>query len=229
MFLLEESMDFIQAIEERHSVRSYNNTPISNETVEILNAFIKECNIESGLNVQLVLNEPNAFNCLMAHYGKFSGVSNYIAIVGNKSKSIYEKIGYYGEKIVLYAQTLGLNTCWVALTYKKQKQKVLINEGEKIHVVISIGYGVNNGCARKSKGIYEVCAKKDYPKWFVEGIKCALLAPTAMNQQKFYFALSGNNEVSVKSRKGFYSKMDLGIVKLHFEIGAGLENFTWKN
>lgn len=59
-------------------------------------------------------------------------------------------------------------------------------------------------------------------------MKAALLAPTAMNQQKFRFTLSGN-EVSAKSTGGFYSKMDLGIVKFHFEEGAGRENFTWKN
>ncbi|MFR4700307.1 MAG: nitroreductase, partial [Christensenellaceae bacterium] len=32
-------------------------------------------------------------------------------------------------------------------------------------------------------------------------------------------------KVSARATGGFYSKRDLGIVKYHFEIGAG--NFSW--
>lgn len=76
---------------------------------------------ESGLHMQLVLDEPKGFDGFMAHYGKFSGVKNYIAVIGKKGRDLEEKCGYYGEKVVLYAQRLGLNTCWVALTYSKIK------------------------------------------------------------------------------------------------------------
>lgn len=64
------------------------------------------------------------------------------------------------------------------------------------------------------------------PEWFEKGMKSALLAPTATNQQKFLFTLD-QNHVSVRSTGGFYSKVDLGIVKYHFEVGAGIENFHW--
>ncbi len=221
-------MDILNAIYSRHSVRNYIDRQLDIETINKLNEFIYKCNIESGLNIQLITDEPKAFDCFLAHYGKFSGVKNYFAIVGNKNKSIYENIGYYGEKIVLYAQTLGLNTCWVALTYKKITEKIKINKGQKLHVIISVGYGQTQGNGRKSKNCYDVCKKSDYPEWFKKGINCALLAPTAMNQQKFYFSLTEPNQVNIKSRAGFYSKMDLGIVKYHFEIGAGKENFIWK-
>ena len=64
------------------------------------------------------------------------------------------------------------------------------------------------------------------PDWFGRGVEAALLAPTAMNQQKFLFTLDGS-KVSSKAGMGFYTKLDLGIVKYHFEIGAGRENFRW--
>ena len=64
------------------------------------------------------------------------------------------------------------------------------------------------------------------PTWFLQGIDAALLAPTAINQQKFTFSLQGNT-VSAKAGIGFYSKIDLGIAKYHFEVGAGKENFRW--
>ena len=46
--------------------------------------------------------------CLL--YTSFSGVKNYIALIGKKSPNLEEACGYYGEKIVLRAQQLGLNT-----------------------------------------------------------------------------------------------------------------------
>jgi hypothetical protein len=222
-------MDLLKVISERHSVRDYCDEPLNDKIINKLNEFIVSCNRESGLNIQLVTNEPQAFNCLMAHYGKFRGVSNYFAIVGKKTKKLYEDIGYFGEKLVVYAQGLGLNTCWVALTYKKIKDKIKINRDEKLHLVIAVGYGKTQGNVRKSKGFYDVCKKADYPDWFVNGVKCALLAPSAMNQQKFYLYLEDKNIVRAKAGTGFYSKMDLGIIKYHFQVGAGKENFKWKD
>ena len=159
----------------------------------------------------------------MARYGKFSGVKNYNAMVGKKGADLSEKVGYYGQKLVLFAQTLGLNTCWVALTYKKVKTAYKIEEGEKLALVIAIGYGATQGVPHKSKSINAVSnADENSPEWFVNGVKAALLAPTAMNQQKFFFTLK-DGEVTAKPGLGFYAKVDLGIVKYHFELGSGVK------
>ena len=143
-------MDLLQAMKERHSVRSYEEKSIEAGTVEKLRSFIKECNKESGLHMQLVLDEPHAFEGFMAHYGKFSGVRNYIALIGRKGNDLEEKCGYYGEKVVLYAQTLGLNTCWVGLTYSKVKSALQIDPEEKLCLVIAIGYGQTQGVSHNS-------------------------------------------------------------------------------
>ena len=177
--------------------------------------------------MQLVLDEPQAFDSFMAHYGKFSGVKNYIAIIGKKSANLEEISGYYGEKVVLSAQQLGLNTCWVAMTYSKTKGAFEFREGEKLCCVIAIGYGKTQGVPHKSKTIEKVSkVNGNMPDWFRKGVEAALLAPTAVNQQKFQFALDGN-KVSAKAGMGFYSKIDLGIAKYHFEIGANVKNFIW--
>lgn len=220
-------MDLMEAMKARHSVRQYMDKPLEKKAVEELQAEIDACNQESGLHIQLVRNEPKAFDGFMAHYGKFSGVINYIAMIGKKGPDLEEKCGYYGERLVLKAQQMGLNTCWVAMTYSKIKTAFRIDDGEKLCIVISIGYGKNQGSAHKIKTADEV-VKGDgaQPEWFRAGVEAALLAPTAMNQQKFTFALSGNR-VSVKAGIGFYTKIDLGIVKYHFEAGAGTEHFVW--
>lgn len=221
-------MDLLEAINERHSVRQYTDKPLDAEVTAALQREIDICNQEGGLHIQLVTNEPKAFDGFMAHYGKFSGVSNYFAMIGKKTADLDEKCGYYGERLVLKAQQMGLNTCWVALTYSKIKSAFHIDDGEKLCIVIALGYGENQGTAHKSKPVGKV-VKIDgtAPSWFKRGTKAALLAPTAMNQQKFLLTLK-DNKVSAKAGLGFYSKIDLGIVKYHFEIGAGKDKFEWE-
>ena len=119
----------IELMSKRHSVRNYSDQVISDEMIEKMQIMIKECNQKSGLSIQLIQNEPKAFDSFMAHYGKFQGVSNYIALIGKKGKDMEEICGYYGEKIVLYATELGLQTCWVYSTYKKVKSAMKIAEG----------------------------------------------------------------------------------------------------
>lgn len=221
-------MTIMEAITNRHSVRSYQDKAIPADIVAALAKEIAACNAEGGLHIQLVTNEKDAFAGFMAHYGKFSGVQNYIALIGKKSADLDEKLGYYGERIALAAQRLGLNTCWVAMTMRKGivRKNCTIASGEKLVCVLSLGYGTTQGAAHTSKAMEALCDAGQKPVWFVQGMEAVLLAPTAMNQQKFLFSLKGN-QVSAKSTGGFYSKVDLGIVKYHFEIGAGKENFTW--
>ena len=222
-------MDLMEAMSARHSVRQYQDIPLPEELCSALRDEIALCNQESGLHIQLVTHEPKAFDSFMAHYGKFSGVQNYIALIGEKSADLEERLGYYGERLVLLAQTLGLNTCWVAMTFGKgaAKSRCTIAPGEKLVCVLSLGYGATQGVAHKSKPMEALCQVEGaMPDWFRQGTEAAMLAPTAMNQQKFRISFSGNT-VTAKSLGGFYSKTDLGIVKYHFEVGAGKENFTW--
>ena len=217
----------MEAIRQRHSVRQYTDKPLGEDVIRPLEEEIAAYNKESGLHIQLVKNEPKAFDSFMAHYGKFSGVSNYFALAGPKGPELDEKCGYYGERLVLKAQQLGLNTCWVAMTYSKGKAVFSTAPGEKLCIVIALGYGENQGIAHKSKPFEKIAsAEGQIPSWFRSGAEAALLAPTAMNQQKFKFELHGS-QVTAKAGLGFYSKIDLGITKYHFEIGAGKENFTW--
>ena len=125
-------MTILDAIKERYSVRSYKDIPIPKTVVAEVNQEIDRCNRESGLNIQLITDEERAFGGMMAHYGKFSGVKNYIALVGKKSADLDEKIGYYGERAAIKAQMLGLNTCWVAMTFSKRKCGAVVNRGEKL-------------------------------------------------------------------------------------------------
>lgn len=231
-------MDYLEAIRARHAVRKYQTKPIEAEKLAEIQELIDECNRESGLHIQLVTNEPLAFSTGVFKYGQFSGVSNYLVLAGpKKGEDVKEKIGYYGQKVVLLMQALGLNTCWVALTFKNVKDAYQLRPGETLHLVVACGYGETDGVQHPQKRTVEDLSKdarttqgQPLPDWFLCGMEGALLAPTAMNQQKFVITLHDHNEVSAKAKFDLFGNAayDLGIVKCNFEIAAGKENFRWR-
>ena len=227
-------MTLQEAIEARHSVRAYKEKPLAEDVVKVLEEQIADLNQEGNLHIQFILNEPKAFLGTLAKYGKFRGVTNYIVMAGKKADDLDERVGYYGEHLVLLAQTLGLNTCWVGLSYSKVPGTYVLDEGEKIACYIAIGYGETPGVGHKIKTVEQVSNASDItPSWFKKGVEAALLAPTAVNQQKFSFEYVGmeNSRHKILAKRGFsmigYTQMDLGIAKYHFEIGANNGNFDW--
>ena len=228
-------MTIQEAIEARHSVRAYTGQPLAADVVEVLEEKIRELNEKGHLHMQLIRNETKAFQGKLAKYGKFRGVNDYIVMAGQKADDLDERIGYYGEQLVLLAQTLGLNTCWVGLSYSKVPGTYFLEAGEVIEAYISIGYGETQGVSHKIKSVEQVSNANDLtPSWFRQGVEAALLAPTAVNQQKFFFEYipaRDGKPVRVQAKRNFsligFTQMDLGIAKCHFEIGAGIEHFEW--
>lgn len=235
IFFNTHNMNILDAIKQRHSVRSYADRPVEKEKLDALQAMVDDFNQQGGLHIQLVTNDPSAFDSRMAHYGKFSGISNYLAMIGPKGDDLDEKLGYYGERLVLEAQMMGLNTCWVGLTFKKNPDVLQIAEGEKLRCVIPFGYGETQGNPHKIKSAEQVSNVSDLtPAWFRQGVEAALLAPTAVNQQKFFFQFapaSNGKPARVSAKRSFsvvgFTQIDLGIAKCHFELGAGKQNFEW--
>jgi len=238
-------MTLHEAIEARHSVRAYKDLPLGEELVKRLEEEIAMVNQKGNLHVQLIQNEPKAFQGTIAKYGKFRNVKNYLVMAGRKADDLDEHVGYYGERLVLLAQTLGLNTCWVGLSYTKVPGTYVLGEDEKIVCYIAIGYGETQGVSHKIKAVEQVSrsavralgsstdASDITPSWFRQGVEAALLAPTAVNQQKFSFEYLGmeDGRHQVRAKKGFsligYTQIDLGIAKYHFEVGTGKDNFDW--
>lgn len=216
------NFDYLKAMENRHSVRKFNDNLIEDEKVLLINNLINDINEKTKLNFSLVTNEPEAFNGNKPHYGAFANCRNYLILAGKKNQD--ELIGYYGELLVLFLQSLGINSCFVALTYRKGKVNVNLEKDESIYLVVAIGYGINNGKSHKSKDITKLSnIKDDSPEWFKVGVKYALLAPTAINQQKFYLEYIKDNDVRIKRLIGPCSKMDIGIVKCNFDLSTDVD------
>ena len=210
-------------MQERHSVRKYTDRKIEGEVLAKLQDKIDSVNKESGLKIRLVLGEPKSFSGLMTKMTGFRNAVNYIAMIGPKGDRLAMTVGYYGEDIVLYAQSLGLNTCWAMMNGKKCCQ---VDDSDDYIIGIAVGYGEEQGVPHKNRPVKDVADIEGKPDWFVKGIDAAMLAPTGINAQKFRFDLV-DGKVILTGGKSTLKQIDLGIVKFHFECGAGKENFQW--
>ncbi len=228
------------AIEARHSYRKYVKTPIAESSVKKLEASIKEYNEIAGLNMQLVLNSPEAFDKVSKTYGMFFGVEHYIALVGKTDDELArEKLGYYGEILVLQAVKMGLGTCWVGSSFDKETCAAEVDETETLFGVIVVGNVFSGNSAREKVIRGTMSRKKDLiemyksdmtlPDWFLAGMKTVQKAPSARNKQPvMFYYVDGKASAGVFDYDGFEA-IDLGIAKLHFEIGAGHGKWNFGN
>lgn len=222
-------MNIDEAIRERHTVKIYKKDPIPADICKKLNERIKAVNEGLDVFMSLVTNDSSALNAAVRiTFAK--NVNNYIVLSGRNEKDLEEKLGYGGADIMLYAQTLGLNTWWVSGTFNKgnAREKGGIPGSNLIKGIIIIGYGENNGTPHRSKSTIDVSSYAGNPPfWFIRGVGTALLAPTAMNRQAFLIK-GHEDKVTITYDKGPFSGLDLGIIKYHFEVGAGRENFNYE-
>lgn len=213
-------MTEIEAIKARHSVRSFTDRKIDAETQERINVSIDAINKESDLHLQFIADAGKTYTKLFNKVMGLGSAPSVIACIGKDNESLEERIGYYGEKLVLALQQMGLNTCWTGM-FNRDKIPVCLEAGEVLVLCIAVGYGTTQGKVRKSKTAAQVSsAEGERPAWFDFAVEMALSAPTAINQQQFEIHLDEKENVSFTDKGGAFSKVDLGIVKYHFEVGA---------
>lgn len=215
-------MDFKEAMKKRHVVRRYRDEELDLETVSALRKRVEEDNEKYQVHVRLKTEDSSALN-LMGKLASKNAV-NYFIMSGKESADLNERLGYVGADLMLYAQTLGLNTWWIGGTFsKKNVERKAPNQ--KVIGIIVVGYGETAGKRHKQKDVEAVSSYEgETPDWFVAGVNAALLAPTAFGKQNFLISGKGQ-KVALKCDT---CGEDLGLVKYHFELGAGKENFEWE-
>lgn len=221
-------MGIMDTIRARHSVRDYEDKPIEGSKLYMLRSLVDDVAARSGLDIQLVRDNPEAFN-IVARFGLVRGASTHIAFLAKGSESD-EAIGYWGQRIALAVQEMGLNTCWVAIMARK-KSKAKLTDGKKIRVGMAVGYGKTQGKPRKTKPVSElsVVESAPAPAWFSTAMEAAQLAPTAMNNQNFRITLraDGKTVKAEATKTGGWNMIDLGIVKRNFEEAASERKADW--
>ena len=224
-------MDYLKAIEQRVSTRSYLGTAIDKEKLSVLIEEIDNGNKKYGLSISFLEDGSDAFNTFGKSYGMFKGVRSLIVMKGPQNDiNLKEKLGYVGEKVILKATSLGLNTCWVGGSFERQNPIFMVSEGEELVCVITIGIAADKKSLigniinkiKRTKDIEEFYTSDNAVQdWFIAGINAVQKAPSAKNSQKVQFSYNdGIVRASVPDNYRF-DLVDLGIAKLHFELAAG--------
>ncbi len=203
-------MTLNEAAECRHTVRKYTDKKLPADIADKLTERLNRCNEKYGLSMKLITENTDALGAAVKLIMS-KGVRNYIVLAGKDLSDTDEKLGYCGADIMLFAQTLGLNSWWIGGTFSRSgvRKHVPESEAEKIIGVIAVGFGESQGVPHKSKSSEAVSSYDDtMPQWFANGIRTALLAPTALNRQAFFIKGNGSD------------------VTITYN-GSGKENFRW--
>lgn len=221
-------MTIEEAIRTRHTVRSYNGTPVQGEQLQQLEKMIREADAEGSLHFQLINGKQDALAPYSIRYGRWTGVTNYIALVGKDSDDLEQRCGYYGARIMLWAQMAGLKTGFVETKCAVVPEEIDVKEGERlIPLTLCIGESEQCGGPHRLKSIEQLSdVKGEAPAWFAKGMEMAQLAPTAGNQQLFCIHWDGS-QLSMTTEKGLLEGVDMGIARYLFETGAGIDHSMW--
>lgn len=224
-------MNITEAMEIRKSRRSYLGTPLERSKAALLKSRIDEYNHRSELTIRFVENGSAAFAGIRKSYGMFKGVRSLFIMKGPATDPhLKEKIGYYGELLILEATALGLGTCWVGGTF--DASGIRKRPDEELVCVITVGNVpdeetfrekmIQKAVHRKSKSIGQMSEViGEMPLWMKRGMKAVQKAPSTRNTQKVLFLYkAGVLRASVPDTYRF-DLVDLGIAKLHFQLAAG--------
>ena len=221
-------MSLIEAVNARRSRRKYINRPIEPAVMEQLQACAKEVSQSAGARIELIFDNGEAFRGLRRNYGLLAGVRHYAGLIADPGdKTAVERLGYYGELFMLRAVALGLGTCWVGGSYDRALCPFALSGKEEVVCAITFGDTPEQDNARekliqslthrKTKSIEDMMsAESPVPEWFLAGMAAVQKAPSANNRQPVMFTYR-NGAVTAESA----SAIDLGIAKLHFELGTG--------
>lgn len=224
-----------EAIDARISCRAYTAEPLDQATLAELAELTARLSEESGLRLVLVGPDDGGPELRLAARMFSGNVSSYVALIGPDDNASRERFGYVGEKLVLHATTLGLGTCWVAGTFDRNSVTVPLEAGEVIHDVIPIGHmpakqpfaqrAIRAGLRKRDKrpeALYQgPTTLAEAPDWVRSGIAAVIKGPSAVNQQPVVFVQDqAGLRATLPNAKRDVAYTDLGIAKLHFELGA---------
>lgn len=212
----------VEVLELRHTVRAFRDVPLVVADKLRLSGKIDEVNRQYHLQLRLFTDVDVPVKRMMKLF-LARNLRNYIILSGPDMPCVKSLLGYVGAEIMVYAQSIGINSWWVGDTYNYDKVASRA-DGQIVAGIIVVGYGKKQGNPHKSRPEKEISSyfgRK--PLWFQEGVRAALLAPTPKNSQDFL--ISGkDNEVSIISSDKKWGEIVCGIIRYFFEVGINSIN-----
>lgn len=236
-----------EAIEQRISCRAYDEAALSAEEQETIQKLIQSICAESGLHFLFCDDTVPGQKVKMSNM--FSGsIHNFAALYAKDDPLEAEKLGYYGQKLMMELTKMGLGTCWVASTYDAASISLPAPEGELLWDIMPFGHPakkmpvkqrtVRTGLRQRDRKLSEFVESDlpfdELPDWIRKGAEAILLGPSAVNEQAINLVWKDNTLTAYiykEDRKVVYN--DLGIAKYMFVLGAAecgvTGNWDWGN
>lgn len=238
-------MSILEAIKTRRSVRSFDGNPLTPEDRKKIIEFAEGVNNPYGQSIAWKLLD-----------GESAGLSSPVIlgsdlyIAGKMKKASYaeEAFGYAFEKIVLYAESLGIGTTWIAGTMNREafEKAMDLADDEVMPCVSPLGYPGKMSLRETlmRKGVkadsrlpfselffdesFDAPLSPEKAGKLAEVLEAVRLAPSAVNKQPWRIVISDSNAHFYEKRsKGLASesgwdvqKIDMGIALAHFDLAS---------
>ena len=238
------------AVRQRRSVRTYSKKPVPQELRQKLLEYA--AGLVSpwghGISVRFIEKTPDERGDKLGTYGVIKGAETYLAVVTQRGEHAAEAIGYGFEQLVLYAQSLGLGTCWLGGTFRRSAfaAQLELKENEIFPILSPVGYAAEKCGAfeRAFRASLRADSRLPWEKiFFKNGFAAPLteadagqfripfemtrLAPSAVNRQPWRVtAEDGAFHFYKKSFSGApagetdMQRIDVGIALCHFDMAA---------
>lgn len=219
------ALPLFEAIELRHSLRSYTGEPLDSTIREKLRTYL-ETGWEPypGARTRAVLiegkeNAQRIFKGVIGSYGAVQNAPALIAFVADVDDPFfYEATGFMGEQVVLYATALGLDTCWVGGFFRPDVAGELAgirSQSERVLAVTPVGNAKEGGMSSLYEGLFKFGAKRkgkrksvqeisyvedvEPPHWFWRALEAVRIAPSSFNHQPWHFFYHSDGRISIHS------------------------------
>ena len=108
-------MNLEDTIYKRQSIRSYDDAPLDNQTLDEIRDFIdnaKELNPNIKWSYEILPREK--ISTMMRWKAP-----HYIAIFSEEKENFYQNIGFIFQQVDLYLQSREIGTCWIGMASPK--------------------------------------------------------------------------------------------------------------
>ncbi len=248
------NMAIEEIIVKRKSVRTFLNEPLKNEDKKALQTYMESLDNPFGIDVNFSFLETHDNKKALGTYGIIKGTVDYIGVTVKEGPMALEAVGYEMEKLMLYATDLGIGTCWLGGTFKREdfKKAMDIEEGILFPAITPVGYpkeakSLTDNLVRfiakgnQRKPWSELFFKDDFnhpltteeAEGFKDVLEMVRLGPSASNKQPWRVVRGNGSFHFYEAKNVGYSdvfsydiqRIDLGIALCHFHLTAMEKNF----
>jgi nitroreductase len=238
-------MKTLEIARKRRSVRTFDGKGLSPEDAKKIMDFAEQADNPYGLAIawKLLDAEKDGLTTPV-----IVGTDVFIGGKMQRAPHTEEAFGYSFERVVLFAEELGIGTTWIAGTMDRAafEKAMELSEGEVMPCVSPLGYPAEKMSIRETvmrssikadsrmafgevffDGSFEKPLTEEAAGRLAEAFEAVRIGPSAVNRQPWRIVLCGSKaHFYEKGSKGLggndwdIQKVDLGIALCHFELAA---------